>query len=224
MRAIDASRSAPGRGVLRAAQYATLALFLVCACMAHAAGVSGTWQLDAGASDDFDDAADALNDRLNEEKRENKKQQFMDTSSQRTRSRFQAQADASEKMIREDLRSLDWQTDLDVVAIANARTLRIHHGSKVVMLYDKDFRRLLTINPAGRSFSYRGTEVTQDDVGTTLTYEEDGVLVIETDLYDGGRLVERYVTEDSRLRQSLNYRQQSTGPVLKLERVFDAAP
>ena len=175
----------------RIARLMALAALLSTAPAVLAGAVNGTWQLDPAASENLDEAADALNTRLNEEER-SKPQEFERRSSASGGNRYQAQVDAVQRMIREDNRSRAWGGPPEVREMLSAETLKIYQERKVVILYDSARKRLLRINPAGRAFSYSGTETTDDELGRSLTYLDDDALVVETSVYDGSNLVERF--------------------------------
>jgi hypothetical protein len=211
------ARCATSGGALR---LLVLCAALGAAAVAHAGAVNGTWRLDAAASENLEDVADALNDRLNEKERD-KPQEFERRSSSGG-NRYQAQVDAVERMIKEDNRSRAWGGPPEVREMLNAQTLKIYQQKKVVILYDGQRKRLLRINPAGRAFSYSGTETTDDELGRSLTYLDDEALVVETQVYDGGNLVERFEVVDggARLRMTARQRERSAGPWLELTREF----
>ncbi len=201
-----------------------LALLLMAGAAAATPVLNGTWQLDEEASDDVAEAGRAYAAALNEARRAAKGKQF-DDNKPTSNNRFQAQADAALEMIREDARSDDWYADPDVVAIADARSIKIYVSRRIAILYDGEHRRLLTINPSGRAFSVRGTEITDDDFGRSLSYIEDQAMVIETTLHVGGKLVERYELDggEDRLRMTIGYRQRASSPELQLERFYRRA-
>lgn len=187
--------------------------------------LNGTWLLDQRASDTLAAASKVFNDKLNEQRRRNRRQTFDRTPSERPRGRFDGQVRATTEMISEDMRSHSWGDAPLQRAILNASTLKLYVARKVAVLYDGELRRLLVINPAGRAYSMSGTEITSDAVGRSLTYLEDGQLVIETKVHGGGRMVERYRADDGgeRLVMTAELREDSNIPALTFERVFTRA-
>jgi len=194
---------------------------------AEQADLNGTWQLDEDRSQDLAAAGRAFNDERNEQERSRRKQEFDRTSSNnRTRNKFQAAADASEALIREDHRSNVWRVPDDATPIVEAESIRLYVSRKIAVLYDSALKRLLTINPGGRAYSVKGTEITEDALGRTLTYFDDDALVIETDFSVGGRVVERYaLAEDgARCVLSLRVQEDARGPWLEFSREYTRAP
>ncbi|MGR8920651.1 MAG: hypothetical protein ACU85V_13625 [Gammaproteobacteria bacterium] len=185
-------------------------------------GLNGSWDLDEAASEDFSDAARAKSDELNAARRERKDAGFARERQARSgQNRFQSQVDATERMIEEDSRSVEWASAPELRIILEAENIRLHADRKVVVLYDGEQRRLLTINPAGRAYSVSGTEITIDEVGRSLTYFEGDTLVIETAAYAGGDLVERYTAAGAdRLLQEVTRRESSDGPSVTVRREF----
>lgn len=203
-----------------------LSIAHVCAFETVAAGdtlTRGMWHLNPGASQNLIDETKNLNNRLNAQRREREYEKDPRQKKSSSRNRFQATADAVENMIREDSRSIDWAISDDIEMIATCESIKLYQGGKVVVLYGSDLRRLLRLNPQGRAFSVSGQEITKDDVGRSLTFYEDGALVIETKPFDGGRLVERYSVdaESNQLTQSLEILEREGGPKLSFSRVFD---
>lgn len=193
---------------------------------AHAApeDFNGNWSLDSARSQDFESAGHEFNKTLNEEMRRKRKQEFSRTSSadSRSRNKFQAAADATAEMIREDNRSNAWVVPSNAEALVGAQTLKLYVARKVAVLYDGATRRLLTINPGGRSFSLRGSEITSDEIGRALTYFEAGALVVESEFSGGGKLVERYVVDpaEGRLVATLRVQEVPRGPWLEFVREY----
>ncbi|MEQ8231756.1 MAG: hypothetical protein RLW61_15675 [Gammaproteobacteria bacterium] len=204
--------------------HAVLLLFWLTPLAAEEA-LNGTWALDEQASTALEDAAKAFNDELNEQRRNSRRQTFDRDSGGRSRSRFDGQVRATSEMIAEDMRSLEWGEAPLQRDILTAATLKLYVARKVAVLYDGALKRLLTINPAGRAYSVSGTEVTNDEVGRSLTYLENGQLVIETSVHGGGRMVERYRVEDGgqRLMMKAELQERRDGPWLEFEREFARA-
>ena len=197
-------------------------------CANHADEVdrqlNGTWQLDAKASDELDEVADKLNAELNERDRARRRDE-KDRKSYSGSNRYQRQMDAVNEMIREDNRSRQWGGPPEVRAMIEAERIKLYVANRVVVLYDDARRRLLTVNPTGRAFSVSGAEFTADEIGRSLTFFEDGDLVIETELAVGGKLVERFAfdAQTGGMRVTIRQRELRTGPWLELTRVFQPA-
>ena len=134
-------------------------------------------------------------------------------------------AAAASKMIADDQREPDWSTVDQVLEMIEAPSIKLYSSRKIAILYGEERKRLLSVNPNGRSFSVSGTTVTQDDIGTSLTYAEDDALIIETDTQWRDRLVERFVLSDTseQLLITIKLQQVGSGPWLEYVRVFDRA-
>lgn len=192
-------------------------------CAAELPDLSGTWILNRAESPEFEEMARLRNEELNVERRENTKQKFARGGQSQSANRFQKQADATEKMIREDSRSIEWSGTDELRMILESSTIKLYLGRKVAILYDHEQKRLLTINPAGRAYSVSGTEISTDDIGRTLSFYDKGALVIETSPHIGGKLIEKYeLAEDGRqLRQDFTVQERAGGPLLEFQRLFD---
>jgi hypothetical protein len=188
--------------------------------------LNGTWSLDAEGSQDFETAGREMNERLNEEARSKSKQKFgRDEQSDPSGNRFQAQASAAHRMIREDRRSYDWEVPEEAEPIVEAESIKIYLARKLAILYGDELRRLLAINPGGRVYSVRGTEYSDDEIGRSLTWIDGDALVIETGLVVGGKLVERYELDaaSERLVVTVRLQQQPGAPWLEFVRRFARA-
>ena len=186
--------------------------------------LNGTWVIDEELSTTLEAAGAAFNDELNEARRRNKRQTFdRSNSNSRARGRFDQQVAATSEMIAEDMRSINWGDTAMQQDMLNAPTIKLYVARKVALLYGGTLKRLLTINPAGRAYSLSGTEVTNDAVGRSLTYLEDGQLVIETSVHGGGRMVERFRYDAARERMVMKaeLQERRDGPWLEFERVFE---
>ncbi len=188
--------------------------------------LNDTWHLVKDESDDFEDSARVLNDKLNTERRENAADKFGRQAKPTGSNRFQNQLDATEEMIREDMRAVDWSGSDDQRRILEAKTIKLYQGRKVVILYDGVQKRLLSVNPAGRAYSVSGTELTTDSLGRSLTFFDDGALVIETTVQNGGKLIETYrlAATEARMSQQLSVQERPGGPILEMTRLFERAP
>ena len=222
---LDAA-SRPFRALVSRLFVALLMLLLPCASHADevARELNGTWQVDAGASDDLDDVADKLNAELNERDRARRRDE-KDRQSYNGKSRYQRQMDAVNEMIREDNRTRQWGGPPEVRSMIEAQRIKLYIANRVVVLYDDARRRLLAVNPTGRAYSVSGSEFTSDEIGRSLTFFDEGDLVIETELAVGGRLVERFAfdTETGGMRVTIRQRELRSGPWLEMTRIFEPA-
>ncbi len=212
-------------------EYCTILLMLIglwllpLASIAAVDGLNGTWQLDEDASDSLEKASRKLSIKLNAEWRERRENKFTrDQNKPQSKNRFQNQLDATESMINEDSRSIDWGGSDGSRLILESQTIKLYQGRKVVVLYDGKWKRVLTINPAGRAYSVSGTEITTDDLGRVLTFfDKNDSLVIETDAYAAGKLIEIYRLDGSsdRIIQELSVQERKAGPELTMKRYFN---
>jgi hypothetical protein len=94
-----------------------------------------------------------------------------------------------------------------------------------VMTYDRELPRSLRPNPTGRVFSAKGDELVHDTFGYTLTYWDGVTLVVEADAPDGGKVIERLAVREN--PHQLEYKVEIDLPVLEepvsVIRIFDPA-
>ena len=188
---------------------------------------NGTWVIDGEESQSFKDAGKERNKELLQERRLKHKQEFDRSPGTPSNKRggMHAHAFASNKMIREDERPLPWEVTEEIEAMIQAESIKLYYARKIAILYDGERKRLLTVNPSGRTFSVSGSAITKDDIGTSLTYLEDGALVIETDTRWRDRMIERFTLNDTseQLLLTIRLQQIGEGPWLEYIRVFDRA-
>ena len=193
---------------------------------AMASPLNGNWIVDPSASQTLAEASAAENDRLKQEYLRGKKQKFAkDERPPSGTSRFRAQQDATERMIREEDVGIEWGGPPETRQMIEASSLKLYQANKAVILYDGTRRRLLAINPAGRAYSVSGTEMTSDEIGRSLTYVEDGALVVETDIYNGDKLAERFAlgADPDTLEVTIRLKDGNRRPWLEYQRVFRRA-
>lgn len=203
-----------------------LALAVLGAGAVSANPLNGTWTVDEALSVTLESAAETRNKELKEEYRRNKKQKFAkDEPRNPGGDRFQAQQMATEGLIRESDLDIDWGGPPEVREMLAARTLKLYQGTKAVILYDGDRRRMLAINPAGKAYSVSGTELNQDEIGRSMAYVEDGALVVETEIYNGDKLLERFTCAEgsNELTVQIRLKEGRRRPWLEFERVFRRA-
>ncbi|MEM7541340.1 MAG: hypothetical protein AAF384_07095 [Pseudomonadota bacterium] len=195
-------------------------LLALCACLtaptiSASDTVNGSWRVNETLSDDYDEVAKELSDKLHKEYRQKQQQKFINQENL-------DHAERTRRRIREERREFSWTIPEHIEQMLHAQTLRIHNARKVVLLYDSGRKRLLTVNPAGRAYSVRGTEISKDDVGTSLTYFDEEALIVETDVRYGGKMVERFErAEEGRLRVVVRVQEPAGGPWLEYVRFFD---
>ena len=155
--------------------------------------LSGHWQLLGKVSDDFKKSSKKLNAQIMKDRRlAASENQTFDRKKPKERNKYQAQRRATERQINDNSVNKYWGGPDEQMQILQAKEVKIHIGRKIIVLYDSSLKRLLTINPQGRAYSYSGTEVTRDMVGDSLTYAADKNLIIETSGVTGIEFSERY--------------------------------
>ena len=187
--------------------------------------LSGDWALDEELSDEFNAASKALNKAIKKARRkaESENQKFDTGSKPRERNRYDSQVRATEAQIKDSTAEKYWGGPAAQNLIFQTHTIKFYVGRKVVILYDNSQKRLLTINPSGRAYSYSGTEVTNDYVGRSLTYFDGDVLVVETTGTTGMEFIEKYrvAEETGQLVQSLEIEDDRHDHTLTMTRYFD---
>ena len=190
---------------------------------------NGTWTLNEEASQTFKEAGKVRNKELLAERRIEHKKEF-DRSPGTPSGRGQtggiaSHAEASMRMMREDERPPVWEATDEVAQMLEAESIKLYYARKIAILYGAERKRLLTVNPAGRSFSVKGSSITKDEIGTSLTYLEDETIVIETNTRWRDKLIERFELNDTsdHLLVTIRMQQIGQGPWLEYVRVFNRA-
>ncbi len=187
--------------------------------------LSGNWVLDDELSDEFNAVSKALNKAIKKARRkaESENQKFDTGSKPRERNRYDSQVRATEAQIKDSTAEKYWGGPEAQNLIFQTDAIKFYVGRKVVVLYGASQKRLLTINPSGRAYSYSGTEVTNDYVGRSLTYFDEDVLVIETTGTTGMEFIEKYrvAEETGQLIQSLEIEDDRHDHTLSMTRYFD---
>ncbi|CAN0481238.1 unnamed protein product, partial [Phaeothamnion confervicola] len=83
-------------------------------------------------------------------------------------------------------------------------------------------KRLFAINPAGNSYSAKGTEFARDDLGRIFGYFAGQTLVIDTEIKGGDRLTERFTLDESGSELTIvtKYRRSDLARTLEYSRLF----
>ena len=193
--------------------------------LAAAEALSGNWLLDEKSSDEFDAVSKALNKQLKKARRkaESENQKFDNGPKPRERNRYDSQVRATEAQIKDSTIEKYWGGPEAQNLVFQTDAIKLYIGRKVVVLYGNGQKRLLKINPSGRAYSYSGNEVTDDYLGRSLTYFDEGVLVIETTGTTGMEFVEKYrvAEETGQLIQSLEIEDDRHAHTLTMTRYFD---
>ena len=104
---------------------------------AMASPLNGNWIVDPSASQTLAEASAAENDRLKQEYLRGKKQKFAkDERPPSGTSRFRAQQDATERMIREEDVGIEWGGPPETRQMIEASSLKLYQANKAVILYD----------------------------------------------------------------------------------------
>ena len=179
---------------------------------------NGTWTLNKEDSQTFEDAGKERNKELLQKRRVKHAQELDSGAGEFERGQ-------GIELLRKDERPLPWDTTGEVAKMLEAESIKLYYDRKIAILYGAERKRLLVVNPAGRSFSVSGSTVTKDDIGASQAYLKDGAIVIETDTRWGDTLVERFELNDTsdQLLITVRMQQITQGPWLEFMRVFDRA-
>lgn len=174
---------------------ALLVLFPAAAATATMPAIEGNWVLDEDASTDPEDAFD---DKL---RRDAYPVPWQEPGPGEARtSRDQSQSEywdtVRQGKERHSLKNLQRLGAAYPLVMAQRIDIKAE-GDGYEIIYDEALPRGLRVNPAGRVFSASGDELTHDSIGYTLMYWDGDVLALETDLPEGGKVLERFRAYDS---------------------------
>lgn len=183
---------------------------------------NGTWVLAQSEQETFEAKAQELTEKLNEANRKRAEKRFIDSSRRPTGDRFYAQQESTERTINEDARSISWSLDDDLRAMFEAESIKLYQARLCAILYDKKVKRLIALNPNGRSYSRSGNEIAHDAIGKTVGFFENGALVLDTDLAGGDRLIEHFSLDAAgdELTLEIKLRRRDLGRTLEFKRVY----
>ena len=182
---------------------------------------NGSWVLDAEHSEDFDVAAKKMNEDLKRLRAKHSKN-FVEEQRHGSGNQFYEQQHETEHHIRDDSRFVGWDVEDQLRSMLTAKTLKLYQARMCAILYDKQVKRLLSINPAGNVYSVSGNEIAHDAVGRSVSYFDHAALVIDTDVAGGDRLIERFALDDSgkQLKLMAKLRRRDLGRTLEFTRVY----
>jgi hypothetical protein len=185
--------------------------------------LNGSWVLDEEQSESYIGATKILKAQLLKLQKRHVKQSF-DNSHKGGQggNKYYEQQRASSELRAADTVDVDWSLPGDLDVVMKAKTIKIYQSRMCAVLYDKRFKRLFAINPAGNSYSAKGTEFAHDGLGRTFGYFEREVLVIDTDIKGGDRLVEKFSLNDSgdELKILTRYRRTDLDRTLEYTRIY----
>lgn len=191
---------------------------------ARADALSGSWALDAKASDDPEDEFDGKLRRLPFPTPATLGGDVRPQHGDPRRDRIEAAQEAYWDQIRqtEERRSLrNFHRLGTVYPLLTAERLEItpaRDGYEI--LYDGDLPREVRPNAAGRVFSASGDELVADTFGHTLSYYEGTTLVLETDPPDGGKYFEYLSVSADRLEYRFKVDLRVLTEPVEVRRVF----
>ncbi|MBK8958225.1 MAG: hypothetical protein IPM80_07275 [Proteobacteria bacterium] len=196
---------------------------LPCASRADTEQMNGNWVLDEERSESYQDAVRVTKEQLMKLRKRHKKQQFSAAGDKgQSSNKYYQQLHNSNQLRAEDTIDVDWSLPGDLETVMEAKTLKIYQARMCAILYDKKFKRLFAINPEGNSYSAKGTEFAHDDLGRTFGYFEGQVLIVDTDIKGGDRLLEKISLDDSanELHIETRYRRSDLARTLTYKRIF----
>ncbi len=184
--------------------------------------LNGSWVLDEVQSESYIGATKILKAQLLKLRKRQIKGNFGGDKRGQGGSKYQEQERASKELRAADTVDVDWSLPGDLDVVMTAKAVKIYQSRMCAVLYDKRFKRLFAINPAGNSYSAKGTEFAHDGLGRTFGYFERETLVIDTDLKGGDRLVEKFSLDEAgdELKILTRYRRTDLGRTLEYTRVY----
>ena len=184
--------------------------------------LNGNWILDEAQSESYKDAVKTAKEQMTKAHKRQKKAGFGGGSRQQGGNKYFEQERASKEIRAEDTLDVDWELPEPLSTVMRAKALKIYQARMCVVLYDKTFKRLFAINPAGNSYSAKGTEFARDDLGRIFGYFAGQTLVIDTEIKGGDKLTERFSLDESgsELKILTKYRRSDLARTLEYTRVF----
>lgn len=185
--------------------------------------LNGSWVLDEAKSESYIGATMILKAQLLKLQKRHVKQSFDKShSGGQGGNKYYEQERASSELRAADTVDVDWALPGDLDVVMKAKTIKIYQSRMCAVLYDKRFKRLFAINPAGNSYSAKGTEFAHDGLGRTFGYFERETLVIDTDVKGGDRLLEKFSLDDTgeELKILTRYRRTDLDRTLEYARIY----
>lgn len=183
--------------------------------------LNGNWVLDEAASESYIGATKIVKAQLLKLNRRHKDQFSSDKRGQGG-NKYYEQERASKQLRASDTVDVDWTLPGDLDIVMKAKSVKIYQARMCAVLYDKRFKRLIAINPAGNSYSAKGTEFAHDALGRAFSYFERETLVIDTDVKGGDQLIEKFSLDEAgeALKILTKYRRSDLGRTLEYTRVY----
>ena len=184
--------------------------------------LNGNWVLDEAASESYVGATRILKAQLLKLNRRHAKEGFAPEKRGHAGNKYYEQERASKRLRASDTVDVDWTLPGDLDVVMKAKTIKIYQSRMCAVMYDKRFKRLIAINPAGNSYSAKGTEFAHDALGRAFSYFERETLVIDTDVKGGDQLIEKFSLDESgeELKIMTKYRRSDLNRTLEYTRVY----
>ena len=208
---------------LGVALWCCLGLTLPLGAQADSEKLNGNWVLDDAKSESYIGATKILKAQLLKLRKRHVKQDFdRSHGGGKGGNKYYEQERASSELRAADTVDVDWTLPGDLDVVMKAKTIKIYQSRMCAVLYDKRFKRLFAINPAGNSYSAKGTEFAHDGLGRTFGYFEREVLVIDTDIKGGDRLLEKFSLDAAgeELKILTRYRRTDLDRTLEYTRIY----
>ncbi len=185
--------------------------------------LNGNWVLDEVASESYIGATKILKAEILKLNRRHSKDKFpTENKSGHRGNKYYEQERASKRLRAADTVDVDWTLPGDLDIVMKAKTIKIYQARMCAVMYDKRFKRLIAINPAGNSYSAKGTEFAHDGLGRAFSYFERETLVIDTDVKGGDQLIEKFSLDESgeELKILTKYRRSDLNRTLEYTRIY----
>lgn len=185
--------------------------------------LNGSWVLDETVSESYVGATQILKKQILKLNRRRTKDSFpTENKSGHRGNKYYEQERASKRLRAADTVNVDWSLPGELDIVMKAKTVKIYQSRMCAVLYDQSFKRLIAINPAGNSYSAKGTEFAHDTLGRAFSYFERETLVIDTDVKGGDQLVEKFSLDETgeELKILTKYRRSDLGRTLEYTRVY----
>jgi hypothetical protein len=184
--------------------------------------LNGNWVLDEAVSESYVGATKILKAELLKRNRRRTKDGFNSDSKGHRGNKYYEQERASKRLRAADTVNVDWTLPGDLDVVMKAKTVKIYQSRMCAVLYDQRFKRLIAINPAGNSYSAKGTEFARDGLGRAFSYFERETLVIDTEVKGGDQLIEKFSLDEAgdELKILTRYRRSDLGRTMEYTRVY----
>ena len=209
-------------------------LLVLCGCLllavatgsarADDARFNGSWVLDAARSEDFAPSLQAFNEKL--QARKHKKTQgdrhFGGLGGELRSNNAYSGESAVSKAAHKSTVITEWQISDDLRTLLEAQTIKLYQANLCAILYDKKLKRLVSINNDRNSYALTDNASPRDAIGRSVSYIEGGMLIVDTDIIGGDRLIESFALNDTgtELTVAVKLRRGDVGRPLEFKRVY----